>query len=543
VRIFATDLDPAAIAFARRGIYPASALSEVPPAIVGRYFLAEDGSYEVTRRIRGLVVFGEHDLGERAPFPRMDLCLCRNVLIYFTPALQRRALELFAFALRESGYLVLGKSESTSPLPDYFAPVDLHDKIYRRRGERVLLPPESIARAVPPVAAVAAAAAMGGMSSGVTGASVAAAAERSRNLLHTAPFGLVTVDSRYDIVDINPAARRLLDLHGPAVGDDLLHLLSPTLVAALRPLIDAVLVGEVPPSAVVTLPGPTAADATTDVQVVCYQPAGDDGRAGARGRASAALLLTDISALTERARALEHAAAEGRGRVADLEVELARERTQAGADRDRLRALLRANDELVTGNEALREENETLLVSNEEAQAATEEVETLNEELQATNEELQTLNEELQATVEELNTTNDDLQMRSEEASELAIRLQAQRAASERRRAALAAMLHARDDAVVVVDATGAPVLGNAAYARLAGGIDAVIDLADAEGRTLPSEAMPQRRAARGEVFSMDVTIAGADGARRRVAATGEPFGDGDATQGGVLVLRDRGAV
>ena len=67
-----------------------------------------------------MTVFGEHDLARRAPFPRIDLTLCRNVLIYFTAELQRRALQLFAFSLRDGGVLVLGKSETTSPLPELF---------------------------------------------------------------------------------------------------------------------------------------------------------------------------------------------------------------------------------------------------------------------------------------------------------------------------------------------------------------------------------------------------------------------------------------
>ena len=84
--------------------------------MVARHFTRVEGGYAVSKRIRALIVFGEHDLGQRAPFPRIDLCVCRNVLIYFTPELQAHALRLFAFALRDGGYLVLGKSETARPL-------------------------------------------------------------------------------------------------------------------------------------------------------------------------------------------------------------------------------------------------------------------------------------------------------------------------------------------------------------------------------------------------------------------------------------------
>jgi two-component system, chemotaxis family, CheB/CheR fusion protein len=144
VRIFATDPDPAAIAFARRGVYPAMALSSLPDDLVARYFTPVDGAYEVGKRVRRLVVFDRRDLGRCVPFPRIDLCLCRNVLIDCAADLQQRALRLFAFALRDGGLLVLDKAETTCMPPASFVSLDPHLKIYRRQGDRVLiLPPET----------------------------------------------------------------------------------------------------------------------------------------------------------------------------------------------------------------------------------------------------------------------------------------------------------------------------------------------------------------------------------------------------------------
>ena len=130
--------------------YPASALG-ARPARAARALLhcRSTAATRSRRSIRRLVVFGQHDLGQRAPFPRIDLALCRNVLIYFTPELQRRALQLFAFALRQGGRLVLGKSETTSPLPEHFTVEDPRLKVYRRRGDRVLIPPADSRGAVP----------------------------------------------------------------------------------------------------------------------------------------------------------------------------------------------------------------------------------------------------------------------------------------------------------------------------------------------------------------------------------------------------------
>ena len=160
VQIFATDLDEEAVAFARRGLYPPASLASIPEDLRARYFTllernltrTSDGRlessqvdryaalYEVTPHLRSLVIFGQHDLGQRAPFPRIDLVLCRNVLMYFTPELQKRTLQLFAFALRDGGYLALGKAETAKPLGMYFVATHQHQKLYRRQGERVLAP-------------------------------------------------------------------------------------------------------------------------------------------------------------------------------------------------------------------------------------------------------------------------------------------------------------------------------------------------------------------------------------------------------------------
>lgn len=122
VRIFATDVDDGAVGFARNGVYSRQAIANVPDDLLERYFESADGEYRVNNRVCGMLVFGKHDLGQWAPFPRIDLVLSRNVLIYFTPELQRRALDLFAHSLRDGGRLVLGKAEAVSARAEYFEP-------------------------------------------------------------------------------------------------------------------------------------------------------------------------------------------------------------------------------------------------------------------------------------------------------------------------------------------------------------------------------------------------------------------------------------
>ncbi len=215
VRIFATDIDAAAIAFARRGIYPPGALKSVPPELRNRYFSKSGAGFEVVKRLRSTMVFGEHDLSARVPFPRIDLLLCRNVLIYFTPALQRVALETFAFSLRANGRLVLGPSETVSVLPAPYDEEHARLRIYQhvpghrtvpRGWPRVVATPRELG--VPLNRAIHATR----RDAAIAGAPAAPVDA----ILLGLDIGVVVVDEQYDIVRINTAARRVLGIHGTA---------------------------------------------------------------------------------------------------------------------------------------------------------------------------------------------------------------------------------------------------------------------------------------------------------------------------------------
>ncbi|WP_437994913.1 CheR family methyltransferase [Sorangium sp. So ce185] len=564
VRIFSTDLDSEAVAFARRGVYAASAVEELPHELVERYFVSIDGQYQVKKRIRNLTVFGEHDLGQRAPFPHLDLVLCRNVLIYFTSDLQRRTLHLFAFSLREGGYLVLGKAETTSPLSEYYVTSDIHHKVYVRRGERILVPPSAIAAPAPPPRR-----APRGKSSLVPMRGVTKELPRARMsidvLLSSFRVGIVLVDSRYDILEINFTARRLLGIHGTALGQDLVHLAQSVPHRPLLEAIDAAFRGESSDPIEVAVE-PTPSGDPSYIQITCHGPRGEEP-----GKVEAALIVVeDVTEVVRRRKVSQ----EILGREAQLRAELAaakaeRERVDArfAAEREQLRRenealgaalsqlestrgddqsaiqrlteqnrrLLRANEELTSAHEQLRAVNEELMVSTEEAQAAMEEVETLNEEFQATNEELETVNEELQATIEELNTTNADLEARSREIQELAAPVEAERAR-------LSAILRSIGDALLVVDGAGRPVLMNDAYQTMFGA--SRVTAHDERGRPLLYQDTPEQRAARGESFQMEFTTPAPGGSTRHFEATGHPIGGGgptgkDAAERGVIVIRD----
>ena len=552
-RIFATDLDAEAIEFARRGIYSAAAVEHVPEELVARHFTREDNTYQVRKPVRSLLVFGQHDLVQRAPFPNVDLVVCRNVLIYFTPELQQRTLRLFAYALRDGGYLALGKAETVAAAPEYYAPEQPQHRVYRRQGDRILIPPVSPYRLATTAPQHRAPRAEGprrpaGYSEPFSGQRLLAAAQAaqaaqgpSERLLHQLTVGIVVVDRRYDVLAINSTARRALSIHRSAVGEDLLHIAQGVPYAVLRGAIDAAF----REGTTVNLDEVAAEDLVGGeryLQVTCHPQRGEDKRAPVE---SVMLVINDVTQQVAARR--DRAAQEGQATEPEAAATESPEREAAFRRLiEANRQLLEANQELTSANEELRATNEELRATNEEfllgteaAQAAAEEVETLNEELQASNEELETLNEELQATIEELNTTNDDLHARSAEMERMA-------EASEAERGRLEAILVSMADAVLVVDRAGRPVRANAAYAAMFGDAGTELVLQDADGRELPVEATPWRRAARGESFSMEFTLAGEgrqDGARRWFEANVRPIpgngGGGTGGQGGVVVIRD----
>lgn len=498
VRIFATDLDEDAVAFARRGVYPTRALEEMPDDVIERYFTPLGDEYEVRKHIRSMLVFGEHDLSRRAPFPRIDLILCRNVLIYFTPPLQRRALELFAFSLRNGGYLVLGKSETVSPLGEHFAMDQARLKVFRRVGDRGQMMRANVHEAMPLPPSKALIQRTPGTGPLARAAMVRRQPEPVRpswdgeHVLYALPYGLVIVNRSYDIQYINTQARGLLGIHTTAMDQDLIHLVQRFDPLQVRHLIDTVVQSGERSTDVLTSRD-QAGDALQSIELTGIPVDGQNAQE--RNVAVTILNVTDREQARRRLVAVEESAA----RLAKANEEV-----------------LLTNHQLNQALHRLRDENEQLQVASAEIQAATEEVETLNEELQASNEELETLNEELQATVEELNTTNDDLEARSLELQTIAVN-------DEAARQQLRGILDALDDGVVVVDGNGAILLQSRMSASIFGPEIGKVTFLDASGEPMTPDQTPITHAARGETFSMTFRLQGEDGATPLYEAVGRP--------------------
>jgi len=129
-QIFASDANEEAVEFARRGLYPESIALNVSPERLRRFFLRLNGQFQVTPQVRNLCVFAKHNVATDPPFSRVDMVVCRNVLIYFGHALQKRVLRLFHYALKPEGFLMLGPSETVGDHADLFALEDKKNRLY-----------------------------------------------------------------------------------------------------------------------------------------------------------------------------------------------------------------------------------------------------------------------------------------------------------------------------------------------------------------------------------------------------------------------------
>jgi two-component system, chemotaxis family, CheB/CheR fusion protein len=374
LQMFATDLNPDAIARARRGEYPLTIASSVGEQRLSRFFSKQDDHYQINKSIRDLVLFAQHDVILDPPFTRLDLVSCRNLLIYFDPKLQQRLLPLFHYSLRPGGLLLLGKSESIGRLGHLFLPLQSKLRLFRRQERAVGTGPDFLLTSYPPLSGKAKELDVKKHeSSDQSSGSLQAAADRL--LLQVYAPAAVVLNRDADIVYISGRTGKYLE---PAAGKANWNIhamareeLRAPLGRAINKAADEAAPVNVHGLEVKTNGGSQHVDLT--VQAL-QEPASLRG-------------LTIVVFRDVAAPSTSSEPGKGKGSRA----------SQADAQRHQ--------DEV----QALREEARRY---REEAEAAQEELQSTNEELQSTNEELTTSKEELQSMNEELQTINSEMQSR-----------------------------------------------------------------------------------------------------------------------------------
>lgn len=135
VKIFATDVDSRAIEQAGKGIFSENIIDDVTPDRLAKFFLKVGDQYHISKSIRRMIVFATHNMFSDPPFGKLDLISCRNVMIYFQPVMRRGLFAIFHSALKNGGFLFLGKSETAGEYVNLFKPVCSAEKIYLHKAE------------------------------------------------------------------------------------------------------------------------------------------------------------------------------------------------------------------------------------------------------------------------------------------------------------------------------------------------------------------------------------------------------------------------
>jgi two-component system, chemotaxis family, CheB/CheR fusion protein len=388
IQIFGTDVSEATIEHARAGAYPASTVEDVSAERLRRFFTKTDGMYRINKAVRDLCVFARQDLARDPPFSRVDLIVCRNVLIYLNSSLQKRLMGMFHYALRPAGFLMLAPAETIGTNTNLFAPVDKRHRIYRKKPLDLPATLHLITGGAPPPMRTRRAA-PGPHEPGTS------QNEANRIILQRYTPPAVVVDSDLQILEFRGQVGLFLE---PAAGDASLNLLKMAREGLLHGLRAAIVQAR-------KSDRPARKDGlrvqsdgqTRAVSVQVFPLGGPENR-------HYLVLFEEARREETRAEAVRPAARRARRDRKPEAVERLQE--ELAANREYLQSIIQ---DLEAANEELQSANEEVLSSNEELQSTNEELDTAKEELQSTNEELNTVNEELHARNEELTQVNSDL--------------------------------------------------------------------------------------------------------------------------------------
>jgi len=396
VQLFATDIDSRAIATARSGIYPSAVAADMSPERLSRYFTADDDGerLRVRRGLRDMLVFSEQDLIKDPPFSKLDLIICRNLLIYMGPELQRKIIPQFHYALNPGGFLFLGNSETAGEFGELFTAVNRKSRIYQRREHPRIFP-----RAGRGALYTATEQAL----AKTTGAGAARPKPRLREiteqaLLHQSFMAAALVNENGDILYLHGRTGKYLE---PAPGiagvsnvlnmarEGLRHALVEALKEAVkdretvhRPGLTVKTNGDFTSVHLTVSPVTARTDLDSPVYLVTMEESG----VPVHGRAGSSPPQAEPS------------------QDAGSQLEALRQELK-----EKEEYLQTAFEELETTNEELKSSNEEMQSVNEELQSTNEELETSKEELQSVNEELASLNVELQTKLADLSRVNNDM--------------------------------------------------------------------------------------------------------------------------------------
>jgi two-component system CheB/CheR fusion protein len=380
LQIFATDLDPDAIAKARQGLYPANIQADVGPKRLDRFFREEGGGFRMRSQIRNMVTFAPQDVLLDPPFTKLDLVSCRNLLIYLGPEVQKKLIALFHYSLNPGGMLFLGSAETISSHSELFDSMDAKVRLFRRRdmlvrgGSTVEFPSGRF-----PIASHASETAR------IANPLPNLASLADQALLQRFCPAAVLVNEKGDIVYISGRTGKYLE---PATGQANWNIhamaregLRSELTVALRKALRS--------RESITIHG-LKVGTNGGAQIIDVSVQAIDEPVQLRGMIM--IVFTDVPQ-------------SGAARSVGRKLKSSRSKHMAEAEL----AIRQAREESRRLYEDMQTSQEELKSANEELQSINEELTTSKEEMQSMNEELQTVNAELQSKVDELTRTSNDM--------------------------------------------------------------------------------------------------------------------------------------
>ena len=389
IQIFASDLHDRSLAKARDGFYPGDIEADVSAERLRKYFHKENGGYRVRKELRELVVFTPHNIMGDPPFSRVDLVSCRNLMIYLQRNMQNQLIELFHYALRADGFLILGTSE----VLENSALFQLEDKkscIYRKRNTAS---PEVRLPVFPSLRTQL----LEGPGHNHQTVEPIGYGPLHQQLVeqYAPPSILIGPDDK--IVHVSEHAGRYCVLPGGELTSSAIKLVRQELRIELRAALHFVRERSEP---FVTKPIRVRFNGESTSVVLHVRPASTPHHQ------AYALVVFDERTAAETAAPQSSGSAGGPSEaLPDRQTEI----LQAELDQSR-QHVQRIIEEYETGQEELKASNEELQSANEELRSTLEELETSKEELQSINEELQTVNQENRHKVAELAALSSDLQ-------------------------------------------------------------------------------------------------------------------------------------
>lgn len=370
IQIFATDVDDIALDAARTGFYAKKLLAGVSKEKIQRYFTEAKNGYRIAKSVRETIVFASHNLISDPPFSKLDLVICRNLLIYLNGTTQKKLLSLFHYVLLPEGFIFLGSSESIGNVARHFIPISKQWRIYRHEKIPHVRPPQL------PIAIGLSSRRLFAPYEPIVELDMLAGHESVyRRLIEAHGPTMVLINARHELLYVSGDISPYLSLPVGQVSLDLFKMINPSLAIALRSAFKEVEQTHSRTAVVVGIEDSVNAAVSVMIQI------------------------TPITATNHQQMLLVCFSQDGLNKSSF---------TSSNSTGDDW-ILQQLHQELNSTREDLQRTIEQSCVSAQEMKAANEEVMAMNEELQSANEELESSKEELQSLNEELINSNTHL--------------------------------------------------------------------------------------------------------------------------------------